>query len=729
MAGKNIVILSDGTGNSAAKLFKTNVWRIGEALDLSQGDQIYIYDDGVGTDRFKPLALLGGAVGLGLQRNVQQLYAFLCRNYRPGDNIYLFGFSRGAFTIRVLVGLIHGMGLVSDASDRELQRNVQLAFQRYRSRYKTNLQKFFDKVLGRQPPSGAADAKAPALCFVGLWDTVDAYGLPVEELKKGIYYWFKSWDLPDRKLSPIVKRACHALSLDDQRRTFHPLLWDEQEEPERTARYNLDPQRLTQVWFIGVHSNVGGGYPEDGLSYVPLAWIVREAEAAGLRFRPAAVADAHRYADWNAPLYNSRSGFASYYRYDPRDVGKMCNDDYHGVHIARPKIHESVFRRIKDGVVAYAPTGVPATFDVVYWSGEVAPGTEKPPGGVQPFEDRTQANKRALDQELARDTIWWRRITYLLTVLVSLYLLIFPMVHPANPQGACTGPLCLIDPVFGLIEAFVPSWIEPWIQSFRQSIDFFALAGVGLGALVWLGSRQEQRIADRQAKCWNHIATGPRVIADQGRAPNSFAYRVRNNRPVVRAYQWFARSALPFMFAVAVAIASLLIVNKGAMEVLASFGGLCRSSADPLRPVGPDAIQVGFSTSSLCASTGLTLEQGATYEVRIEKTSAWFNQHIPATADGIINPADVRRLALGVPLRRKWAERWFQPIARIGSKGRDEYVLGEQPARFVARSSGELFLYVNDGIIVLYPRYFYDNNSGTANVTVTRIKEPPSVTP
>src|SRR5262249_7280016 len=160
---------------------------------------------------------------------------------------------------------------------------------------RTNLQKFFDKLLRRPSLPSAPHAKAPPLCFVGLWDTVDAYGLPVEELKKGIYYWFKSWDLPDRKLSPIVKRACHALSLDAQRRTFHPLLWAEREEPERAARYNLDPQRLTQVWFTGVHSNVGGGYPEDGLAYVTLAWMMREAEAAGLRLLPAAVADAHRY--------------------------------------------------------------------------------------------------------------------------------------------------------------------------------------------------------------------------------------------------------------------------------------------------------------------------------------------------------------------------------------------------------------------------------------------------
>ena len=729
MAKKNIVILSDGTGNSAAKLFKTNVWRIGDALDLSKGDQIYIYDDGVGTERFKPLALLGGAVGLGLQRNVQQLYAFLCRNYRPGDDVYLFGFSRGAFTIRVLVGLIHGMGLVSGASDRELQRNVRLAFQQYRSHYRTNLQKFFDRLLRRSTPPSAPHPKAPPLCFVGLWDTVDAYGLPVEELKKGIYYWFKSWDLPDRKLSPIVKRACHALSLDDQRRTFHPLLWDEREESERTARHNLDPHRLTQVWFTGVHSNVGGGYPEDGLSYVTLAWMMREAQAAGLRLREQEVDDAHRYADWNADLYDSRSGLASYYRYDPRDVGKMCSDDYHGVHIARPKIHESVFRRIKDGVVPYAPTGLPAAYDVAYWSGAVAPGNEKPPGGYQPFEDRTQANKRARDQELARDTIWWRRVTYLLTVLVSLYLALFPMVHPADPQGVCTGPLCLIDPVLGAVEAFVPTWSEPWLHSFRQTIDLFVLAAVGLGLLMWWGSRQAQKIEDRQAKCWSHIATGPRVIADQGQVPNSVAYAIRNNRPIVRTYQWFARSALPFMFAMAVALAALFIVNKGAMEVLASAGGLCRPSAQPLQAVGPTAMQVGFSTNSLCGVTGLTLEKGTTYEIKIDKTSAWFDWHIPATADGISKGSDVRRLALGVPLRRKWAERWFQPIARIGSTGRDEYTLGEQPTQFVARSSGELFLYVNDAIIVVSPHAFYDNNTGTANVTVTRIKEPASVMP
>lgn len=107
--GKAIVVLSDGTGNSAAKLFKTNVWRLYQALDLTEpmpsaqgtARQIAYYDDGVGTSSFWPLALLGGVFGWGLKRNVLDLYTFICRNYKPGDRIYAFGFSRGAFTIRI----------------------------------------------------------------------------------------------------------------------------------------------------------------------------------------------------------------------------------------------------------------------------------------------------------------------------------------------------------------------------------------------------------------------------------------------------------------------------------------------------------------------------------------------------------------------------------------------------------------------------------------------------
>ena len=114
---KNIILLSDGTGNGAAKRNKTNVWRLYDALDLHRDDQVAFYDDGVGSQEFLPFKLLGGAFGWGLKRNIRELYKFLCRNYKSGDRIYLFGFSRGAFTVRLLAGMIAYCGVYTERSE------------------------------------------------------------------------------------------------------------------------------------------------------------------------------------------------------------------------------------------------------------------------------------------------------------------------------------------------------------------------------------------------------------------------------------------------------------------------------------------------------------------------------------------------------------------------------------------------------------------------------------
>ena len=136
---KNIIVLSDGTGNSSAQFFRTNVWRTYEALDLSDPTkQIAYYDDGVGTSTFRPLALLTGAIGIGLSRNVRELYAFLCRNYEPGDRIYGFGFSRGAFTIRILAGFVTKVGLLKRSAfdgERDLWQKATWLYRLYRKRY------------------------------------------------------------------------------------------------------------------------------------------------------------------------------------------------------------------------------------------------------------------------------------------------------------------------------------------------------------------------------------------------------------------------------------------------------------------------------------------------------------------------------------------------------------------------------------------------------------------
>src|SRR5262245_7883426 len=132
--GTKIILLSDGTGNAASKVWRTNVWRVFESLDLTGSDQVANYDDGVGTSSFKPLALLGGAFGWGLKRNVLDLYKFVCRNYRSDkDEIFGFGFSRGAFTIRIVVGLIADQGLVSpDDGEEKLHRRARDAYRAFR---------------------------------------------------------------------------------------------------------------------------------------------------------------------------------------------------------------------------------------------------------------------------------------------------------------------------------------------------------------------------------------------------------------------------------------------------------------------------------------------------------------------------------------------------------------------------------------------------------------------
>jgi uncharacterized protein (DUF2235 family) len=132
-AHKNIILLSDGTGNAANRVWKSNVWRVFESLDLRGDNQIAFYNDGVGTSSFKPLAILGGAFGWGLKRNVLDIYKFLCVNYQPGDNIYGFGFSRGAFIMRVVIGLVLHQGLVTGQTEAEIYEKAKMAYRAYRA--------------------------------------------------------------------------------------------------------------------------------------------------------------------------------------------------------------------------------------------------------------------------------------------------------------------------------------------------------------------------------------------------------------------------------------------------------------------------------------------------------------------------------------------------------------------------------------------------------------------
>ena len=127
-----IILLSDGTGNSAGKVWRTNVWRLFQLLDLKSSDQIAIYDDGVGTSSFKPLAILGGAFGYGLKRNVINLYKFLSRNYKDGDqNSTASDLAAAPSRIRVVMGLVLSQGLIKFSDEADLDKKARAAYRAY----------------------------------------------------------------------------------------------------------------------------------------------------------------------------------------------------------------------------------------------------------------------------------------------------------------------------------------------------------------------------------------------------------------------------------------------------------------------------------------------------------------------------------------------------------------------------------------------------------------------
>ena len=344
-----------------------NVFKLFEAVEThghkantAHRQQVVFYDDGLGTESWKLLKFLGGAFGFGLSRNIRQLYTSVVRSYRPGDHIYLFGFSRGAFTVRSLVGFMMSQGLL-DASkfdcNADLVGAVRFLYRRYRWTYRTPLQRLVNWFLRRSGRlakryalgwwlvGGRLYPTTPRIRFLGVWDTVDAVGFPipcVAELVNKFIYRFK---FPDLALHSEVELAGQALSIDDERLTFHPLVWDETGEKG---------DRLKQVWFAGAHCNVGGGYPKHGMSLEALDWMMTEAEAAGLRFIPEprqcyrAARNAHDAAG------NSRGGAALFYRYYPRDISKYFRDN--GVFA---RIHVSVLERLAQLTEGYAPVSIP----------------------------------------------------------------------------------------------------------------------------------------------------------------------------------------------------------------------------------------------------------------------------------------------------------------------------------------------------------------------------------
>lgn len=712
--GKRIIVLSDGTGNSAAQIWRTNVWRIFESLDLKQSDQIAVYDDGVGTSSFKPMALLGGAFGFGLKRNVLGLYKFLCRNYKSksdyeklakpsvannsqksdaadsqtqelkDDEIFLFGFSRGAFTVRVLTGLVLSQGLVHFASESDLEQKARAAYRKYRNdRFpRKNLEYPFRALrnLLATHTHNENERRVDRIRFIGVWDTVAAYGSPIDEITRGFSQWIWPLELPNTKLSDRIDKACQALAIDEERTTFAPVLWDES-TPFPAG------QIVSQVWFSGVHSNVGGGYPDDSLAKVSLDWMMAEAAACNLRFKtaPDADPDARKYIaaaqDKDGRLYDSRTGLGGYYRYGPRKICDYYSSREDGSKCL-PKIHESVLARIQVGAHLYAPIGLPSEYAVVR-----ADDRTVQPLGKATSETPEGATSRHAEQESVWNIVWRRRVIYFVTVFASLYIVIYPLVRESYAFQQMATRLRLASDTIGLIGAFFPSGASRWLNAYQRDPAWFLLWIGIISFLLWYASSLKSEINSRMRNIW--VAHLPGISATQPHLPRGAVWRAAwysfiglllyiciypilpdwsylrfpsepdpqdipwdglirtySGSPVrlvigaflivlfmperaierlrtSKLYQWVLHQlkfvVLPFMFAVLIVYGSFAIVSHVLFNVRDSFGAFCKSTTEAS---APSEKTITFDSSlmgdeSLCLSTGVFARRGERFSIRV----------------------------------------------------------------------------------------------------------------
>jgi uncharacterized protein (DUF2235 family) len=382
---KNIVICCDGTGNEInANL--TNVLKLFRIVESCERQCVY-YDPGVGTlgesdawhrIRSDAKGVFGLATGYGLDGNILDAYRFLIRNYESGDDIYLFGFSRGAYTVRVLAGFLHLIGLLHPEQSN-IDGYALAAYKRAADRDDLSIASHFGQI---------AKARSVTIKLIGVWDTVASVLVP----RRDRLFIPSLLMLPFTRTNPSVAMFRHAIAIDERRRMFRLNRWIEPQpynpEPFGSADKKA-PQDIKQVWFAGVHADIGGGYPEDesALSKFPLAWMIAEAAQAGLRINTAMrnhlVAgqareeSSHRYVapDPTGKLHNSmtagwvplewlpkrdkwkespqRPSFAGWYL--PRGEPRTIPD--------RARIHHSVIAR-RDRDPSYRPPNLPASFQV-----------------------------------------------------------------------------------------------------------------------------------------------------------------------------------------------------------------------------------------------------------------------------------------------------------------------------------------------------------------------------
>ena len=388
---KRLIICCDGTWNESESVeddrkIPTNVLKMVRAVaprDEQNGvDQIVYYDQGIGTGALGVLdRTIGGGTGYGISQNIRECYAFLANNYVAGDEIYLFGFSRGAYTVRSLSGMIATVGFINKNDLRYMPEAYAYYHTEPKQRHRSRFHKLL-KSLKREIPD--------KIKFIGVWDTVGSLGIPTPVLGK-IQTWagkrverFRV-GFHDSNLLEVVENAYQALAVDERRGPFRPAVWD-----KLTGQRNVQ-----QVWFAGAHSNIGGGYPDAGLSDLAFQWLVNRARECDLAMNEVYLEDSGRVAaNERGKLVDSYSfGYKmlEYARVKPhvRPIGQYLS--------IGEMIHESVVRRIQSDVEPrYEPANVLGTDGTLHVIGDRGRRYVELSGVRVPiFKEREQLRKSA----------------------------------------------------------------------------------------------------------------------------------------------------------------------------------------------------------------------------------------------------------------------------------------------------------------------------------------------
>ena len=335
----NLVICCDGTWNTPDERDRgvpvpTNVVRIFNAVARRDGTgapQQRYYHPGVGTNGSWFDKLAGGGTGAGLDRNIMSAYRELCDRYRPGDAIYLFGFSRGAYTVRSLAGFIGRCGLLDTEGLQEAEAwsRIERLFQKgYRRRVESRDQRSWSQFAFHE------NGQPVKIRFLGVWDTVGALGIPDDMAVLNLLDNLQDHTFHDTMLGTHIQVARHAVALDEMRASFQPTLWSVQAG-----------QDARQVWFPGVHSDVGGGYRETGLSDGALAWMIEEARQQGLAFDDGMVEQVR--ASHLDVLHESCEGAFLLLPTQPRSAPQLSDPD--------APVHRSVVLRQKTPPIHQCP--------------------------------------------------------------------------------------------------------------------------------------------------------------------------------------------------------------------------------------------------------------------------------------------------------------------------------------------------------------------------------------